>query len=337
MRWIVAALLVATVTSARNARADVPADYTGTPFKGSPKPIPGRINIVDYDMGGANVGFNTVHQNGDVACAGFDYRTDKPVPTLCKTSTMTGPYNDKPDEYTDGPMKGMFFPSATTADYYIGAVRPGDWVNVTVNVAKAGTYRISTTWTSAGGSIDAKISFNGMLKTEFKAPSTGGYHNWVPFPDFAMVDLDAGVQVMKFQSVVEHLNMDYLDFELVGGGGDDDGGGAIGTGGAGGAGGSPDQDSGSVITAGGGGTSAQGGSAGSEAPSGTAGNAIQGVDAPMGQSGSAPASSPSSTDTSGCACTVASRSSHAPIGVLCAALGAVAARARIRRRRLAAR
>ena len=78
-----AAASLCWVTS--TARADIPAGYTGTPHGGTPKAIPGRVNLIDYDEGGSGVGFMVVHQ-GDVACAGYDYRTDKPTATLCKTS-----------------------------------------------------------------------------------------------------------------------------------------------------------------------------------------------------------------------------------------------------------
>src|SRR4051812_8443998 len=88
------------------ARAAVPAGYTGTPHGGTAKAIPGRVNLVDYDEGGKGVGFQTVHGDGDVGCAGFDCRMDKPVATLCKTSAQEG------DKFTAGPVTGMTFPSA---------------------------------------------------------------------------------------------------------------------------------------------------------------------------------------------------------------------------------
>src|SRR5262245_2942491 len=56
------------------ARADIPAGYLGKPHKGTPLPIPGRINPVDYDEGGKGVGFDVDHA-GDSPCNGFDYRT----------------------------------------------------------------------------------------------------------------------------------------------------------------------------------------------------------------------------------------------------------------------
>src|SRR5262245_29773397 len=82
------------------ARADIPAGYVGKPHKGTPWPIPGRINMVDYDEGGKGVGFDVDHA-GDSPCNGFDYRMDKPTVTLCKT----GP--DRNDLWTAGPMMGM--------------------------------------------------------------------------------------------------------------------------------------------------------------------------------------------------------------------------------------
>jgi hypothetical protein len=112
------AALLFGLSSSGTARADVPVGYTGTPFKGEPLPIPGRINLVDFDNGGPgpNAAFQVVHQ-GNVACAGYDYRP-APRPTLCKTSATEG------DKYTAGPLAGTTFPSATTADYYVGCNPP---------------------------------------------------------------------------------------------------------------------------------------------------------------------------------------------------------------------
>jgi beta-glucosidase len=324
-----AIVIAVPIALAGFAGAAVPAGYMGQPYKGTPWPIPGRIDFVNYDTGGLGVGFNTVH-HGDVACPGFDYRNDLPVPTLCKTSQTTGQFNDKPDEYTAGPLTGMFYPSATTADYYIGAVRPGDWVNVTVNVATAGTYQLYSTWASGGGSIDMKISFNDMLKNETKAPTTGGYHNWVPFPNFATMELEAGVQVLKFQSVVEHLNIDYLQFSLVTDGGVDNGS----DGSTGGAGGATGSDSGPAAEAGAGGTSSQGGAAGSSgAATGSSGMGTSGDAAPMGNGGTAAALPASANESSGCACAIASVPALSARNGLASASLAVAAVIRLRRRR----
>jgi MYXO-CTERM domain-containing protein len=239
---------------------------------GTPRAIPGRVNLIDFDDGGAGVGFQTVHSNGDVGCAGYDYRP-KPVPTLCKTSMVEG------DHWSMGPMMGTQYPSATTADYYVGAIRPGDWVQVTVDVKTAGMYQLSTSWASAGGSIDVKISMNGTMVTEYKGPATGDYHNWVPGPNFAQVMLTAGVQVMRFQSVVEHVNMDYVQFTLVGPGGTLD---PSGSGGAGGTGAG-----GTTGTAGTGGASGAGTAGAAGGAGGTTGTAGAGTAGAAGTTGAA--------------------------------------------------
>jgi hypothetical protein len=209
-----------------DARAAVPAGYAGTPFTGStsdagkgsagPYPIPGRINLVDYDMGGLNVGFFTTHNSSGnpqfpVGCAGGDYRSDLPVPTLCKTS---GPQGDV--WYGTGTaLDGTTYPTATTAEYYIGAIRPGDWVNVTVNVLTPGTYTLSSTWATGNGGMQLQVYVNGMKQVDWTGTiAIGDYHHWKPFPNFATITLQAGLQVLKFQSPQQHLNLDYVQFSL---------------------------------------------------------------------------------------------------------------------------
>jgi MYXO-CTERM domain-containing protein len=306
-------LSVVAVGYCAPALADIPAGYMGTPHKGTPWPIPGRINMVDYDVGGKGVGFDVDHA-GDSPCNGFDYRTDKPTVTLCKTGV------DRNDKWTAGPMMGMTYPSATTSDYYIGAVRPGDWVNITVNVQKAGTYTLSTDWAADASMIDVKLSFNGVLKSETKRAGTGGYHNWVPGPNFATVQLEAGIQVMRYESVIEHVNPNYIVFALVG----EDGGtapepdagatGGAGTSGtdAGAAGGTSGGAAGATGIAGssGGGAAGTGGSnvSGTAGTTGAAGSNASGAAGTTGAAGSGSAGTKGggATDSDGgCACTAA--------------------------------
>jgi MYXO-CTERM domain-containing protein len=353
----VAFLVVAGAVS--SASADVPAGYAGLPFQGTPKQIPGRINLVDYDTGGMGVGFQTVHFNGDVKMSGPEYRIDRPAPTLCRTYTVVNEFNDKPDTYVGGPLNGTFYPSTDVSkpEYYIGAIRPGDWVKVTVNVATAGTYTVSSHWTSPAANIDFKIYFNDVLKNETKAAATGSYHNWVPFPNFATVQLDAGIQVMKFESVQEHLNLGHVEFALAGGdggvvtppdagteaaagaggaaGAPGAGGGAPGAGGAGGstaAGGA----AGSTATGGAAGTTAAGGAAGSTATGGAAGSTTAGgaggavsaggaagSTASAGAGGATAAPAETATDSGGCACTVGPHSRSAGASIWFVALAAL--------------
>lgn len=222
---------------ATHVRAAVPAGYAGTPFKGTPTSLPGRVDFENYDEGGQNVAWSVDDHTGNFGeggCAANNYRTALPHPQLCLTNN-----GNEVDTYTMGPLLGQKYPSdAMPQSIYIGYTHGVDWVKVTVNVTKAGTYKLSSTWGSEPSGADAikfQISFNDVLKADVKLPGTGGYHNWVAFPDFATVELEAGLQVLQFAAKSQHLNYDYVQFSLVlPGGGVDDGSGASGGGGAGG-------------------------------------------------------------------------------------------------------
>ncbi len=221
------------------AQAAIPPGYTGTPFGGTPRPLPGRIDFEDFDEGGETISWDVDDHTGNFGeggCPGNAYR-EGTHPQLCQTNTNPG----EDDLYTAGPLMGQKYPSdAMPQSIYIGYTHGVDWVKVTVDVKQAGSYKVSSTWASeAGGAavINPEISFNDVVKPTPALPGTGGYHNWIAYPDFATIELEAGVQVLKFVAKTQHLNYDYLQFSLVlPGGGVDDGSGNAG-GGGGGAGG----------------------------------------------------------------------------------------------------
>lgn len=274
-----------------HAHADVPAGYMGKPHKGTPLTIPGRIEFEDFDDGGENVAWRVDDHTGNFGvggCGANTYRTDMPHPQLCLTNDP-----GEVDTYSMGPLMGQLYPTtAMPQSIYIGYTHGADWVKLTVNVAKAGMYTLSSTWASdpAGpDQIKFQILFNDVLKADVKLPGTGGYHNWVAAPDFAMVSLDAGVQVLQFAPKSMHLNYDYLQLSLMlpGGGVDDGsmGAGGAGTGGGGGAAGNAGA-SGAAGSAGTGGTSGASG-AGGAATSGAAGTLGTAGTSGTGTSGSA--------------------------------------------------
>jgi hypothetical protein len=242
--------LVVTCMSS-SALADVPADYKGTPFdpavaggtcngtptssvatKG-PYPLPGRIYFKNHDMGGLNVGyFTTDHITFGGNCWRTDYKNGQQA-SLSVTTQMADNYAKTGDVWFmsgDSTLDGMFYPSATTADVYIAAVRPGDWANVTVNVQTAGTYQVSSTWADGNGnpggeggdgSMELQVSVNGTMMLDWKATfpnynTTANFHNWWPVPNMGTIDLQQGLYVIKMLSSDPHLNLDYVDFELVG-------------------------------------------------------------------------------------------------------------------------
>jgi hypothetical protein len=297
-------LLVVGLTS--TASAAIPATYKGTPFDpavaggtfngmptssittAGPYTIPGRLEFENYDMGGDNVGYHTTDHIG---CAGGGYRKDGQTASLCATSPMADTTYHAPngDVYYDTgtALDGTTYPNATTMDVYIGAVRPQDWVNITVNVMTAGTYVVSSTWASGNGNpggeggngaMELQVFSNGTMLLDWKDTfpnyaTTANFHNWKTYANMGTVTLQAGLQVIKLQSADPHLNLDYVQFSLPGvdggtGTGTDAaagaGGGTSGTGGGAGAG-----DAGAATGAAG--TSGAGGEAGVGATGGTTG------------------------------------------------------------------
>jgi MYXO-CTERM domain-containing protein len=231
------------------AGAAVPAGYKGTPFDpnvaggtfngmptssittAGPYPIPGRLEFENYDMGGLNVGYFTTDHIG---CAAGAYRKDGQTPSLCATSPMSDTTYDAPNGdvfYGTGTaLDGTTYPNATTEDVYIGAVRPGDWVKITVNVQTAGTYVVGSTWASGNGNpgkeggngaMELQVFVNDTMMLDWKDTfpnynTTANFHNWKTYPDMGVVTLQAGLQVIKLQSPDPHLNLDYVELSLVG-------------------------------------------------------------------------------------------------------------------------
>src|SRR5262249_59308145 len=121
----------------RAARADVPAGYKGRPFdpvvaggKGvipatvtaGPYVVPGRIDLINYDLGGVGVAYDCAHHE---VKGGDGYRTDVPTASLSLTAAS------KMDVWygAGAPLDGTRYPSPTSEDFYVGALEAGDWFN----------------------------------------------------------------------------------------------------------------------------------------------------------------------------------------------------------------
>jgi hypothetical protein len=305
-----------TLLATGAARADIPAGYAGKPFdpataggpkcpatvKAGPYAIPGRLDFINYDMGGDGVGY---HAGDHVMKGGAGYRIDGQTATLSWTGQCIPNVAGQPCNnvwYDTSPtLDGTKFPSPTTEDFSIGAVQNGDWFNLTVNVATAGTYSLSSTWASGAGnpggeggdgSMGLAVFSNGTMLGQWSAtfPNFNTYadfHHWKAYPNFMTVTLSAGPQVIKLQSKSKHLQLDYVQFDLMGadggtttgaaGGAGSPDGGAAGTGGGAAGNGAAGNGGGTAGATGAGGSAAAAGASGAtgaagDTATGTAGN-----------------------------------------------------------------
>jgi hypothetical protein len=233
---------------ASTAHANIPAGYMGKPFdpavaggpmlpagvKAGPYPLPGRLELENHDMGGLNVAYFTADH---IKCGAPGYRIDDGTQeaSLCLTSSMpdavySAPKGDVWFDTGSAALDGTTYPSATTTSVYIGAVRPGDWVNITVDVQTAGTYEVGSTWASGNGplgreggngAMELQVFVNGTMELDWKDTfpnylTTANFHNWKPYPNMGTVQLQGGIQVIKLGSGADpHLNLDYVQFSLV--------------------------------------------------------------------------------------------------------------------------
>ncbi len=214
--------------------AAVPPDYQGVPYPlgSAPKEILGRIDFHDYDKGGPGISFveddmASGHWGG--CCAGLRdtgiYADGDPDhPSFTRTNLVGYP----PDTFYAAGVSypnGVPFPSPDTSfaanDWYIGACHSNNWFNVTIHVPKPGKYWMSAFWTAMLDTIQYQVFFIGTqysatkdtIKTDtVNLSGTNSYHAWRKCANFASIQLDSGVQIMKFYNESWHLNQDYLYF-----------------------------------------------------------------------------------------------------------------------------
>jgi hypothetical protein len=137
-----------------------------TPFSGTRIALPGTIEAENYDLGGSGVAYvdTTAGNSGGV------YRTDDV--DIRRTTDSSGAYNVK-------------------------AVRGGEWLAYSVNVASAGTYSIDFRVASSGGGGTVHVTVDGANVTGSVAlPDTGGWDTWKTVTKSG-VSLPAGAHLLK--------------------------------------------------------------------------------------------------------------------------------------------
>ena len=151
------------------------------PYSGTPAAIPGLIEAEDFDIGY----FGEAYSDSDVVNEGGAYRGS-----------------------------GVDLENCSEGGFNVGFIRPGEWIEYTVDVAQAGDYELEARVASQSAGGRFRLEFDGVDKTgEMIAPSTGGWQTWTTIS--VPVTLDAGEQVMRFQHTgssgqqfnVNHFNL----------------------------------------------------------------------------------------------------------------------------------
>ncbi len=219
-------LILCACFQALRVTAEGIGHYRGKPFEdsvyhGGPQKIPGRVECAYYDLGGEGVAYHTSDtvNNGSGKLNPADgsylnqFRMNEAVGISYTKFRRETPIDDNPYVKVLPPENQL----------YVGWTQPGEWFNMTVEVAKSGVYTVDLLYTSRqGGTIS--LERNGKKLTgPVVIASTADpaepiawrqWHHWNLMKDMAEVKLPEGVSVLTLHVLTEgNMNLAYLDFE----------------------------------------------------------------------------------------------------------------------------
>src|SRR4051812_40245871 len=169
-----AKLLLAILPVTLYVGAAPPSNYQGKPFHDSvysagPQTIPGRVQCAFYDLGGEGVAYhdtdainhgsgelnqNADHQRPHATAYDWNFRKDEGVDVSYTK------------DFADLNHTNMVSPG--TNQLYVGWTADGEWCCYTVNVKKAGTYKVVVLYSNKPHSFN--FSINNKPAAEYKLP-----------------------------------------------------------------------------------------------------------------------------------------------------------------------
>jgi hypothetical protein len=203
------------------------SQYKGMPYRDSryqdgPQKVPGRVLCAYYDLGGEGVAYHDTnpknHGSGELNPADGAYLNEFRIHEGVATSYTK--FDRKPDPFDDNPFDKTVPPRDLP---YVGWTEPGEWFNITVDAARAGTFAADFLYTSnSGGTIS--IDVNGKEATgPLQVPTTYDsadpvtwrqWHHWNLAPTFFKIRLSKGRNVLTVHILTGgNMNLAYFDFK----------------------------------------------------------------------------------------------------------------------------
>ena len=157
------------------------------PFGDAPIAIPGKVEAEDFDKGGNGVSYyDKVLKN-----QGGAYREDYVdiVPLGCAEAESC----------------------STPTGYAIGYTESGEWLEYTMNVAKAGTYGVQANMATSSEKAGIALSLNGKALGDTLIAKQG--EDWETYTAISTkVELPEGENVLKVSIVGNYVNLDWIEF-----------------------------------------------------------------------------------------------------------------------------
>jgi hypothetical protein len=198
--------------------------YEGTPYsdsrhRGQAQKIPGKVECAYYDFGGEGIAYHDVdaknNGSGSLNPADGTYLNQFRMNEGVDTS-----YTKFHDQIDDNPYNRVQPPEN---QLYVGWTEPGEWFNITVQVAHSGYYTADLLYTSnRGGSVSVDV--NGRAASSpIEIASTYDpadpvawrqWHHWNLQRAAATLGLPKGRSVLTIRILTEgNLNLAYFDFK----------------------------------------------------------------------------------------------------------------------------
>ncbi len=198
----------------------VPVNYKGKPFvdefhKAGPQVIPGKIECALYDLGGEGVAYHdferenkgngglnkaTNHQRPHATAYDWTFRMDEAVDLSYAK------------DFADfNHINNYYIPEVN--QFYVGWTEDNEWINYTVDVKVAGTYKIDALYAYNDSSITFDV--DQKLASTCKLPlNTGNFHFWNKAEIGKITFDEAGLHLLTFH-YNKGNNFAYFEFTLV--------------------------------------------------------------------------------------------------------------------------
>ena len=197
------------------------AAYQDERYRGT-QSIPGKVECAAYDRGGEGIAYHDTEAR-NLGSGGLNpadgtylnqFRMNEGVDTsYTKFHNPKVPIDDNPYNLVLPPENQL----------YVGWTQPGEWFNITVQVAHAGLYTADLLYTSnRGGSISLDV--NGRpatgpltITSTFNAADPIAWrqwHHWNKTPSITKLRLPAGKSVITIHILTRgNMNLAWFDFK----------------------------------------------------------------------------------------------------------------------------
>lgn len=198
----------------------IPSDYQGKPFvnvfhKMGPQIIPGKVECAYFDMGGEGISYHDLEaENRGSGGLNMAPRHQRPhaTPYQWEFRKNEGVDVSYTKDFADFNHTDNYYVPAVN-QFYVGWTEDNEWMNYTVNVQVAGTYKITALY----GHMDSVIKFDidGKPAGTYKLPlNTGDYHHWSNEEIGTIKFNEVGLHLLTFHHDAGN-NYAYFEFTLI--------------------------------------------------------------------------------------------------------------------------